>query len=118
MVSPHRSGSACAVAIALVLAGFGIELRGAGVPPEITAQPQPVTTFPGASFNLHVSATPSYGLRYNWRFNGTNLPASVPGQSAPLLAMTNVGLSAAGAYSVVVSNSFGVVTSATAIVTV
>jgi hypothetical protein len=86
--------------------------------PVITLQPQPQTSFEGANINLRVSATPSTGVRYYWRFNGLDLPRSFPGQSTPLLSLQNVSKAAAGPYSVVVSNSFGAVTSQTAVVTV
>jgi hypothetical protein len=89
-----------------------------GVPPTITAQPQPQTVFLGANVNLRVAATPSVGLRYVWRFFGTNLPADVPGQFTPLLTLREVTTNASGPYSVVVSNAFGAVTSQTAVVTV
>ncbi len=90
----------------------------AGVPPIITAQPQPQSAFIGASVNLRVAVIPSTGLRYRWRFNDTNLPSSFPGQFTPLLMITNATLASAGPYSVVVSNSFGAVTSQTAVVSI
>jgi hypothetical protein len=88
------------------------------LPPVITTQPQPQTSFEGANINLRVSATPSTGVRYYWRFNGLDLPRGFPGQSTPLLSLQNVSQAAAGPYSVVVSNNFGAVTSQTAVVTV
>ena len=96
---------------------FGVSAQ-AGEIPTITLEPQPQTAFVGANVNLSVSATPNVGLRYRWRFNGTNLPATFTGQNTSLLTITNAKLSSAGPYSVVVSNSFGAVTSATAIVSI
>ena len=90
----------------------------AGAPPVITAQPQPQTSFIGANVNLRVSVATSSGVRYQWRFHGINLPDDFPGQFTPLLALREVTTDASGPYSVVVSNSFGTVTSQTAIVTV
>ena len=87
-------------------------------PPVITSQPQPQTAFPGANVSLRVSAAPPIGLRFQWRFFGTNLPDSFPGQFTPLITLANVTTNASGPYSVVVGNHFGAVTSQTAVVTV
>jgi hypothetical protein len=51
---------------------------------------------------------------YQWQLEGTNLPGAI----ASRLWVTNAQFSDAGNYSVVLSNSFGVVTSAVATVTV
>ena len=88
------------------------------VPPTIASQPQPQTVFPGVNVSLRVSATPPIGLRYQWRFFGTNLSGDFPGQFTSLLTLREVTNSASGPYSVVVSNHFGAVTSQTAVVTV
>ena len=59
-------------------------------------------------------------LSYQWRVNGTNLVNGVrlSGAITNLLAITNVQLSDAGAYTVVVTNVYGAVTSAPAVLTV
>ncbi|HUR45115.1 MAG TPA: immunoglobulin domain-containing protein [Candidatus Saccharimonadales bacterium] len=93
--------------------GFGAELA-----PVITRQPQPQTSFEGATLHVSVAAASEAGLRYRWRFNGTNLPNSFPGQFTPLLTLREATHEASGPYSVVVSNNYGAVTSATAQVTV
>jgi hypothetical protein len=49
-------------------------------------------------------------LSYQWQFNGTNLA----GQTAPMLALTNIDGSQAGDYSVIVANTGGAVTSSPA----
>ena len=103
----------------VLLAGcWASGLVAAGEPPVITAQPQPQTGYIGANVNLRVAAMSSSGLRYRWRFHGTNLPGAFPGQFTPLLMITNAMLGSGGPYSVVVSNSFGVVTSQTAVVSI
>jgi len=119
-----RLPSSCArlpelIAILFLLAPAGV-LRAttADEPPVITEQPQPQTSFEGANVNLHVSVIAPPGARYRWRFYGTNLPAGFPGQSTPLLQMRAVTTASAGPYSVVISNSFGSVTSAEAVVTI
>ncbi len=85
--------------------------------PVIVTQPQPQTTFAGANVNLRVAVSGS-GLRYVWRLYGTNLSKEIPGQFTSLLSLRGVTRAASGPYSVIVSNSFGAVTSETAVVTV
>ena len=53
-------------------------------------------------------------LSYQWQLNGTNLTAS----TNAVLNLTNITASQAGEYTVVVSNSFGTVTSSAAVLTV
>ena len=102
----------------ILLAQFCKDAFAANEPPTITAQPQPQSAFIGASVNLRVAAIPSAALRYRWRLNGTNLPGGFSGQFTSLLMITNAALNSAGPYSVVVSNSFGAVTSDTAVVSI
>src|SRR5438874_2197386 len=61
-----------------------------------------------------VSAIGPGTLRFQWRFNGTNLV----GSTRSSLTLTKLQLANAGSYSVVVSNSFGWVASSAAILTV
>jgi Leucine-rich repeat (LRR) protein len=83
-------------------------------PPSISSQPQSLTNIVGtiAAFNVSASGTPSPA--YQWQFNGNNLSAA----TSPSLALTNVQLTNAGSYSVVVSNAAGSLTSAVAALTV
>jgi len=53
-------------------------------------------------------------LKYQWRFAGSELP----GQTAPTMVLHYLAASQAGAYSVVVSNSSGLATSAVATLTI
>jgi hypothetical protein len=80
----------------------------------ITAQPQSLTRNSGESATFTVSATGDPPLRYRWRFQGTNLA------SATTSSFTRSGITAAhaGGYTVVISNHFGMVTSAVATLTV
>jgi hypothetical protein len=82
--------------------------------PVITSQPAAQTVIEGDSAVFNVSACGSAPLTYQWSCNGTN----IAGATASSLLETNVQPSEAGSYSVVVSNSFGAVTSSNAILTV
>jgi uncharacterized repeat protein (TIGR03803 family) len=86
------------------------------VAPQITAQPTNLLAFLGANAVFSVSATGTPPLSYQWHINGTNLTdsGSVAGSTTPTLALTNVSWANAGAYSIVVSNPAGSVTSASA----
>ena len=77
------------------------------VPPTITAQPTNLTVLAGSNALFTAAATGTAPLSYQWRHNGTNLL----GASGTTLALSNVLSSAAGSYSVVVSNSAGVTNS-------
>ena len=64
--------------------------------------------------SLGVSAGGSAPLRYQWRFNGTNLP----GATNAALTFVSAQLANSGGYSVVITNVAGSVTSLVAMVTV
>jgi alpha-tubulin suppressor-like RCC1 family protein len=78
--------------------------------PAITTQPQNQTSFAGGTATFTVVATGTAPLTYQWRFNGNNLS----GQTASSLVLQNLQNANAGAYSVVVANPYGSVTSAPA----
>jgi hypothetical protein len=84
------------------------------VDPFLAAQPVGGFTFlTGQTATLSVTAIGT-DLNYQWTFNG----AAIPGQTNSLLALSNLVTGQAGSYAVVVSNIFGVVTSAAATVTI
>jgi hypothetical protein len=76
------------------------------IPPAILSAPADQIVAPGATATFQVIAAGTAPLAYQWRLNGTNLPAatssslSLPAQAANF-----------GAYSVVVSNLYGTTTS-------
>jgi Regulator of chromosome condensation (RCC1) repeat/Immunoglobulin domain len=76
------------------------------------AQPPPAsqTAELGSTLTLRVCATGSAPLGYQWFFNGTNALGSATTNA--VLLLTNTQLAQAGAYTVVVTNAFGAVTSA------
>jgi hypothetical protein len=84
------------------------------VAPVITTQPVGKTVTAGGSATFSVTATGTAPLTYQWRFKG----ASLPGQTTDTLALSNVQTNQTGAYSVVVANNSGSVTSADAVLTV
>ncbi len=84
----------------------------AAVRPAITAPPQSVTAVVGDTVNLSVSASGTLPLSYRWRRNGSTLTNFILFSHTSILTLTNVQLSQAANYSVVVSNliSIGVST--------
>jgi hypothetical protein len=95
----------------LELDGFGTAVPTA---PVITSQPTNQTMPVGANVTFNVAATGTLPLGYQWKFNGTN----INGRTNSSLTLTNVQFSAAGNYSVFVSNSAGSTNSAIAVLTV
>jgi DNA-binding beta-propeller fold protein YncE len=85
------------------------------VPPAITQQPTNQTVVVGATATFSVTATGTLPLSYQWYFNETNLLAGATDTS---LILTNVQLTNAGIYSVLVTNAFGSATSSNAVLTV
>ncbi|MBM3823711.1 MAG: hypothetical protein FJ404_12635, partial [Verrucomicrobia bacterium] len=79
-------------------------------PPTILTQPQSRVVLVGTSVSFSVSAAGSPPLRFQWNFNGVNLPQ---GTNA-ILSLDAVQSSQSGGYSVTVSNSAGSATSAKA----
>ena len=87
---------------------------GASVSPTITTQPASVTANAGGIATFSVLATGNPLPTFQWRINGANIFAA----TASSLTLTNVQASDAGTYSVVVSNSAGIVPSNGATLTV
>ena len=78
--------------------------------PYIVNQPQSQTVSINDSVMFGVVAAGSKPFGYQWQHNGTNLT----GETAPILGMDHVTTNQAGAYRVVVTNSFGTNISETA----
>jgi hypothetical protein len=83
-------------------------------PPFITAQPQSQSILERSGTVFSVTATGTAPLSYQWQFNGGN----IGGATGSALVLTNVLVSQAGNYRVVVTNVAGSVTSVVAILTV
>jgi BspA type Leucine rich repeat region (6 copies)/Immunoglobulin domain len=84
-------------------------------PPAIQASPQTQTAEAGSAVGLRVKASGSSPLFCLWYLNYTNLISSSTSRE---LNLTNVQLAQSGAYTVVVTNMFGAVTSAPALLNV
>jgi len=84
------------------------------VDPGITVQPASQNREPGQSVTLSVTTVGTPPLSYQWWKDGVVMSSS----TAPSLILTNLQASDAGLYAVVVSNIYGTVTSAAALLTV
>jgi len=89
-----------------------LALLGDGAP-AITVQPFGQSVYVSRPATFRVFATGLAPLAYQWRRNGTNLA----GATSSALQINNVQPSDAGAYSVVITNLLGAVTSAPAVLT-
>ena len=79
--------------------------------PVLVTQPQSQTVAPGGNATLSVAATGSAPLYYQWYFDGARLA----GRTNTSLLLSAIGPANAGSYDAVVTNHYGSVTSALAI---
>ena len=91
-----------------------------GVPPTFATQPADQTILAGSNAVFSAVVSGSSPLVYRWRQNGTNLvnSTSVSGATTSTLTLSNAGASAAGNYTLLVTNNFGAALSSTATLTV
>jgi uncharacterized delta-60 repeat protein len=82
--------------------------------PFISKQPISLTTNAGSAMVFSVTAVGTAPLSYQWRKNSEALAAATAGS----LTLTNVRCADSGSYDVIVSNTFGSLTSAVAVLTV
>ena len=85
-------------------------------PLQITRQPQTQLAYLGDSVSFSVATFGSLPVSYQWRKNGRTVSdgGSLSGSNARTLVVTNVAITDAANYSVVVSNASGAVTSVSA----
>jgi hypothetical protein len=83
--------------------------------PTIASQPQDQLSHLGATVSFSVSATGELPLLYSWSFNSTNKITGATNASYTVIRVASTNL---GSYTVVVSNAFGSVTSAPALLSV
>ena len=81
-----------------------------GIPPTITSQPLSQHVLAGTPASLIVSAVGTPEISYQWQKNGLSLPAAI----LPNYSIATAGTNDTGLYLVVVTNSYGSVTSAPA----
>ncbi len=93
-----------------VLSYIEIQQLAIAPPPAITSQPQSRTVRVGTNVSFSVTASGVGPLYYQWFLANQALN----GQTSASLSLTNVQFADAGNYSVVVSNSFGSITSSNA----
>jgi hypothetical protein len=88
----------------------------APTPPTIAIQPRNQTNALGNTASFSVTAIGSFPLSYQWSFNGTN--NIIIGATKATLLVTNVQLTNAGNYAVLVTNAYGSILSSNATLTV
>ncbi len=80
-----------------------VTFRAGPQPPEIPAPPVDRSVIAGATTTLSIEARGHPPLRYQWRFNGTDLA----GATSAALTLDQVQPEQAGVYTVVVTNDYG-----------
>ena len=88
-----------------------------GQAPVIVSAPASQTLLPGATATFTVSAAGDQPLSYFWQMNGTNLTdgGNLSGSATSTLTIRSATVANSGSYSVLITNSFGSVTSAVAV---
>ena len=91
-----------------------------GQPPVVISQATSQTVLPGAPAAFTVTAAGDPPLSYFWQLNGTNLAdgGGISGSASNTLTLSPATDASAGNYSVLITNSFGSVTSAAAVLNV
>ncbi len=114
VISSNATLSGCGTIIG-ALSNHGTDSRDCGTntgPPVITQQPMSLTVRQGDSATFSVRAAGTEPLSYQWRFG---IPGSgggdIPGATAASLTRTNVQLTNAGNYRVIISSVSGTTTS-------
>ena len=81
--------------------------------PQIMQAPESLTVMPSTNVTFTVAASGATPLYYQWQRNGRNAVngGSISGATSSALAIANVQANSDGNYTVVVTNSFGSVTS-------
>ena len=95
-------------------ATFSTTITVAAIPPSITTQPASQTKNPGDTATFTVAASGTAPLSYQWQKNGGN----ISGATSATLTISDVQLSDAANYAVVVRNAGGTATSQSAALTV
>ena len=83
-------------------------------PPSITSQPSHRYADRGGTIKFRSSAAGALPLKYQWRFNGTNIASATTNS----YTLANLQANHSGSYTLVVTNLYGAVTSSVATLTV
>jgi hypothetical protein len=88
--------------------------------PTLTVEPTNLTVFPGSNAIFSATANGSAPLVYHWRKNGANLVngGNISGATTNVLKITAATTSNTGNYDLVVTNTYGSVTSSVAVLTI
>jgi hypothetical protein len=99
---------------------IGAGLNNGPFPPTITVQPQSTILYAGRTALLSVGVLGTAPIHYQWQNSGTNISdgGNVSGTATPALLITNLSPTNDGAYSLVITNPVGALTSSVANVTV
>jgi uncharacterized repeat protein (TIGR03803 family) len=91
-----------------------------GQPPVVISQGSNQTVLPGAPASFTVAAAGDPPFSYFWQLDGTNLTdgGGISGSASNTLSISATTDASAGTYSVLITNSFGSVTSAVAVLNV
>lgn len=84
------------------------------LPPSITSAPANLTRAAGSTATFAATASGSTPLHFQWQYNGRN----IRGATSNVFTLDQLSVCDAGAYTVVVRNAFGAVTSSVASLTV
>jgi len=110
-VQPEQTGSAYSL---IASNSLGMATNGAMMlfeePLEATVQPTTLSILPGTNATLTAKVIGQGPFTYQWQVNGTNLDSATNSS----LNLTNPQLDQTGAYSVLVTNNYGAVTSSVA----
>lgn len=104
---PEAGGVAMADGVKMVYVGDA-------TPPRIIDQPQGASILPGQSASFSVTVAGTQPLAYQWRLNDTDLP----GATSAALMIDPAGVTNAGAYSLRVTNAYGMAFSSNAVLVV
>ena len=92
-----------------------LTVEGGPIAPSITTQPQGGTYFVGQSLTLSVGGVAGLPIpTYQWEWNSN----AIPGATANSLTLSNLALTNAGSYQLILSNVAGVATSSPAVLLV
>ena len=98
---------------------FSATFEGPRVPPGLDLQPVARAVLPGSTAVFAVVASGTEPLSYQWQKDGVNLAEGgrVAGATGAALTLNSAGAGEVGEYRVVITNSFGTITSSAAALT-